>query len=65
MVSLSLPTIPVVGKQFVNEKDPLLFVQWHERVYDQDDEGNDRWWHKRLELEILGKDMKDSLLSST
>ena len=65
MVSLSLPTIPVVGEQFVNEKDPLLFVRWHERVYDQDDEGNDLWWHERRELKILGKDMKGSLLSST
>jgi len=65
MVSLSLPTIPVVGEQLVNEKDPLLFVLWHERVYDQDDEGNDRWWQEHRELKILGKDIKDSLLSST
>ena len=26
MVSLSLPTIPVVGEEFVNQKDPLLYV---------------------------------------
>ena len=65
MVSLSLPTIPVVGEEFFNEKEPLLFVRWHERVYDQDDEGNDRWWHERRELKILGKDMKEGLLSST
>ena len=64
MVSLSLPTFPVVGEQFVNEKDPLLFVRWHERVYDQDDEGNDRWWHERRELKILGKDMKEGFLLS-
>ena len=37
MVSLSLPTIPVVGEQFVNEKDALLYVRWQERVYEQDD----------------------------
>jgi len=65
MVSLSLPTILVVGEQFVNEKDPLLFMRWHERVYDQDDEGNDRWWGQRCELKILGEVMKDSLSSST
>ena len=34
MVSLSLPTIPVVGEPFVNEKDVLLYVRWHERVYE-------------------------------
>ena len=33
MVSLSLPTIPVVGERFVNEKDPLLYVRWHESVW--------------------------------
>ena len=65
MVSLSLPTIPVVGEQFVNEKDPLLYVRWHERVYEQDDQGNDRWWHQRRELKLMGQDMKDSLSSST
>ena len=65
MISLSLPTISVVGESFVNEKDPLLFVRWHERVYDQDDQGNDQWWHQRRELKILGQDMKGSLSSST
>ena len=65
MVSLSLPTIPVVGKPFVNEKDLLLFVQWHERVYGQDDQGNDRWRHQHRELRILGQDMKESLSSSS
>jgi len=65
MVSLSLPTIPVVGEPFVNEKDPLLYVRWHERVYAKDDQDNDRWWHQRRELKILGEDMKESLSSST
>ena len=46
MVSLSLPTIPPIGQPFVNEKDPLLFVRWHERVYVKDDQDNDRWWHQ-------------------
>ena len=65
MVSLSLPTIPVVGEPFVNEKDPLLYVRWHERVYGKDDQGNDGWWHERRELKLSGQDMKDSLSSST
>ena len=65
MVSLSLPTIPVVGEQFVNEKEPPLYVRWHERVYKHDDQGNDRWWHQRRKLKILGQDMKESLSSST
>ena len=65
MISLSLPTIPVVGEQFVNEKDPLLYVRWRERVYEQDDRGNDRWWHQRRELKMLGQDMKESLPSSS
>ena len=58
-------TIPVVGEQFVNEKDPLLYVRWHEWVYGKDDQDNDRWWHERRELKILGEDMKESLSSST
>ena len=65
MVSLSLPTIPVEGEQFVNEKDPLPYVRWHERVYGKDDQDNDRWWHELPELKVLGQDTKDSLSSST
>ena len=65
MVSLSLPTIPVVGEQFVNEKDPLLYVRWHKRMYDKDDQDDEYWWHKRQELKILGQDMKESLSFST
>ena len=65
MVSLSLPIIPRVGEQFVNEKDPLLYVRWHERVYDKDNQGNDEWWHQRRELTVRGQDIKDHLASST
>ena len=65
MVSLSLPTIPVGGEQFVNEQDPLLYVRWHERVYSKDDQDDDVWWHQRREMKLLGQDMKDSLSSST
>ena len=64
MASLSLPTIPVVGESFVNEKDPLLYVRWHERVYSKDDQGDDVLWHQRRELKILGQDIKDKLSSS-
>ena len=65
MVSLSLPTIPVVGEEFVNEKEPLLYVRWHERIYDKDDDGDEYLWHERQELKILGEDMKEGLSSST
>ena len=34
MVSLSLPTIPVVAEEGgVGESHPLLYVRWHDRVY--------------------------------
>ena len=62
LASLSLPTIPTVAEAFVNEKDPLLYVRWHERVYDQDDQGNDRWTPQPRELKLLGQDMKDPWL---
>ena len=65
MVSLILPTIPLVGKSFVNEKDPLSYVRWHQRVYKQDDQGNDRRWHQRRELKILGQDVIETLSWST
>jgi len=65
MVSLSLPTIPRVGEQFVTDPDPLLYVRWHEHVYAKDDQGDDVWWHRRRELKLFGQDMKDSLSSST
>ena len=43
MVSLSLPTIPVIAEEGgVGDSHPLLYVRWHERVYDTDDQGNDR-----------------------
>ena len=65
MVSLSLPTIPVVGEDFVGNQEPLLYVRWHERVYDKDDQGDDVWWHQRRELSVKGQDMKDSWSSLT
>ena len=66
MVSLSLPTIPVIAEEGgVGESHPLLYVRWHERVYAQDDQGNDRWWHQRRELTVYGRDMRKELASST
>jgi len=65
MVSLSLPTIPVVGENFMGNTEPLLYVRWHERVYAKDDQGDDVWWHQRRELTLRGQDMKDHWSSST
>ena len=56
---------PFQGEQFVNEKDPLIYMRWYERVYSKDDQGNEAWWHERRELKLLGQDMKDSLASPT
>ena len=65
MVSLSLPTIPVIGEHFVGNQEPLLYVRWHERVYAKTDQGDDVWWHQRRELFTYGRDMKDHWSSST
>ena len=66
MVSLSLPTIPVVAEEGgVGESHPLLYVRWHERVYDTDDQGDDVWYHERRELTVYGRDMRKELASST
>ena len=66
MMSLSLPTIPVVAEEGeVGESHPLLYVRWHERVHDTDDQGNDRWWHQRRELTVYGRDMRKEMSSST
>ena len=32
LVSLPLPSVPAVGENFVDGKDPLLYVRWNERV---------------------------------
>ena len=66
MVSLSLPTIPVVAEQGgVGDSHPLLYVRWYERVHDTNDQGGDVWWHQRRELFVYGRDMRKQLLSST
>ena len=65
MVSLSLPTIPVIGEDFVGDSHPLLYVRWHERVYDKDDQGDDVWFHERRELTLRGQDMKKEMASSS
>ena len=66
MVSLSLPTIPVLAEEGgVGDSHPLLYVRWHERVYIQDDQGNDRWYHERRELTVYGRDMRKEMTSLT
>ena len=62
LVSLSLPTVPVVGESFVAAKDPLLYVRWHERVLDTDDS---QLYHQRRELTLLGQDMTQEDLLAT
>ena len=62
LVSLSLPTVPAVGESFVAAKDPLLYVRWQERVLNTDD---DRLYHYRRELTLLGQHMtREDLLST-
>ena len=40
MVSLSLPTIPVIAEEGgVGDSHPLLYVRWHERVHDKRSRG--------------------------
>ena len=66
MASLSLPTIPVVAEEGgVGESHPLLYVRWHERAHDTDDQGDDVWYHERRELTVYGRDMRKELASST
>ena len=66
MASLSLPTIPVVTEEGgVGESHPLLYVRWHERAHDTDDQGGDVWYHERRELTVYGRDMRKELASST
>ena len=66
MVSLSLPTIPVIAEEGgVGDSHPLLYVRWHERVHDTDDQGDDVWYHERRELTVYGRDMRKEMASST
>ena len=66
MASLSLPTIPVIAEEGgVGESHPLLYVRWHERAHDTDDQGGDVWYHERRELTVYGRDMRKELASST
>ena len=62
VVSLSLPSVPAVGESFVDGKDPLLYVRWHERVLNTDD---DRLYHQRRELTVLGEHMSREAFLST
>ena len=62
LVSLSLPSVSAVGENFVDGKDPLLYVRWHERVLDTDD---NQLYHQRRELTVLGENMSREALLST
>jgi len=64
MVSLSLPSIPTMVEDFIGNAEPLLYVRWHERVYDKDDQGDDVWFHERRKLTLRGQDMKKEMASS-
>ena len=65
MVSLSLPTIPVVGEDFVGDQEPLLYVRWHEHEHVKDDFGDDAWWFQQREWTVRCQDMKEEMASST
>ena len=62
LVSLSLPNVPAVGETFIAAKDPLLYVRWHERVLDTDD---NQLYHQRRELTLLGNQMTQADLLAT
>ena len=65
MMSLSLPTIPVIAEEGgVGDSHPLLYVRWHERVHDTDDQGGDVWYHERREFTVYGRDMRKEMASS-
>ena len=66
MVSLSLPTIPVVAEEGgVGESHPLLYVRWHEHDFKIDDWGQEAWWYEQQEWTVRGRDMKKEMASST
>ena len=62
LVILSLPSVPAVGENFVDAKDPLLYVGWFERVLDTDDQ---QLYHQSRELTFLGENMSREALLST
>ena len=62
LVNLSLPNVPAVGESFIAAKDPLLYVRWHERVLDTDD---NQLYHQRRELTLLGRHMTQADLLAT
>ena len=65
MVSLSLPTIPVIEQQRVGDSHPLLYVRWHEHDHKVDEFGDDAWWFQEQELTVKGQDMRKEMASST
>ena len=66
MVSLSLPTIPVVVEEGgVGDSHPLLYVRWHEHDFKIDDWGNDAWWYEEQEWTVKAQDMRKEMTSLT
>ena len=54
MVSLSLPTIPVVAEEGgVGDSHPLLYVRWHEHDFKVEEFG-DAWWFQEQGMDREG-----------
>ena len=66
MVSLSLPTIPVIAEEGgVGDSHPLLYVRWHEHDHKIDEFGDDAWWFQEQEWTVKAQDMRKEMASST
>ena len=66
MVSLSLPTIPVVAEEGgVGDSHPLLYVRWHEHDFKVDEFGDDAWWFREQEWTVKAQDMRKEITSLT
>ena len=64
LVSLSLPTIPIVAETFIGNAEPLLYVRWYEHDFKIDDWGSEAWWYEQQEWTARGQDMKKAMASS-
>ena len=62
LVNVSLPNVPAVGESFVAAVDPLLYVRWHKRVLDTDD---NNYYRQRREFTLLGNQMTPEDLLTT
>ena len=65
MVSLSLPTIPVLAEEGgVGDSHPLLYVRWHEHDFKVEEFG-DAWWIQEQEWTVKAQDMRKEINSLT